>query len=332
MASRGLPLVFVGLAAAERPSDFSTCGGLEDDIANTACPSETATCCVQNWMPSKGKYGCCPYAKATCCSNGYTCCPEGTVCQDKGSGWGVTTTCVDAKGTATEPGMDGGGQQVCKSSGPLPFDTARKNVIILGDSVSIGYTPKVAALLDDVALVQHSPWGGDGGAEETKYGWLCLDFLLRAPDGTPQRPDVLYFNFGLHNLNENRLPGQSGPIEEYAPYLDKIAQQLAALDPKTKVVFGITTPEMCNAASDDVVVNNNKDAVDIMAKYNIPTVDMHAPIIEECGPAPNKTCLGINNCFCPHCSGDGYQWISERTIAPAIRQALQLEVREPITV
>ena len=39
-------------------------------------------------------------------------------------------------------------------------------------------------------------------------------FLLAAPDGTPQRPDVLFFNFGLHNINNKTLPGGpawSGP-------------------------------------------------------------------------------------------------------------------------
>jgi len=282
-------------------------------------------------MPSQGKFGCCPYAKATCCSNGYTCCPEGTVCQDSGSGWSTTTTCVDTKGTAAEPGADGGGQQVCKTGGNLQFATDKKNVIILGDSVSIGYTPKVANLISDVALVQHSPWGGDGGAEETKYGWLCLDFLLRAPDGTPQRPDVLFFNFGLHNLDERRIPGQAGPIEEYAPFLEKIAEQLAALRPTTKVIFGITTPEMCNKASDDVVVSNNKAAVDIMAKYDIPTVDLHAAIVGECGPAPNATCFGVKNCYCPHCSDVGYEWLAEHTLAPAIRAALK-DGQQQVTV
>ena len=69
--------------------------------------------------------------------------------------------------------------------------------------------------------VQHSPWGGDGGAEETHYGWECLEYLLSAPDGTPQRPDVLWWNFGLHNLNNKTVPGQSGPIAEYAPYVER---------------------------------------------------------------------------------------------------------------
>ena len=40
-------------------------------------------------------------------------------------------------------------------------------VLILGDSVSIGYTPYVAEVMAAEALVQHTPWGGDGGAEET---------------------------------------------------------------------------------------------------------------------------------------------------------------------
>eukprot|EP01050_Picozoa_sp_SAG11_P052074 SAG11_NODE_29968_length_305_cov_1.000000_1_plen_55_part_10 len=49
----------------------------------------------------------------------------------------------------------------------------------MADSVSLGYTPTLTALLAEVALVQHAPWGGDGGAEETAYGAQCLDYWLR---------------------------------------------------------------------------------------------------------------------------------------------------------
>ena len=66
----------------------------------------------------------------------------------------------------------------------------------------------MADILAPVAFVQHTPWGGDGGAEETAYGDQCLDYLLRAPDGTPLKPDVLYFNFGLHNTGNTTVPGQ----------------------------------------------------------------------------------------------------------------------------
>ena len=44
-------------------------------------------------------------------------------------------------------------------------------------------------------MTQHSPWGGDGGAEESKYGFQCIDYLLSSPDGTLLHPDVIMFNW-----------------------------------------------------------------------------------------------------------------------------------------
>ena len=32
-----------------------------------------------------------------------------------------------------------------------------------------------------------------------RYGAACIDNLIRAPDGTALSPDVLMFNWGLHN-------------------------------------------------------------------------------------------------------------------------------------
>ena len=59
------------------------------------------------------------------------------------------------------------GDSVCKTGPPLPMSTSLKNILVIGDSVSDGYTPFVSARMAEVALVQHSPWGMvDGGAEE----------------------------------------------------------------------------------------------------------------------------------------------------------------------
>ena len=283
-------------------------------------------------MPSEGNWGCCPYARAVSCGD-YTCCPAGTTCKNDGSGWSVRSSCVDAQGKVALPGSQGGGQEVCKSGGPLPFSKEKPNVVILGDSVSIGYFPKVAALMTDVALVQHSPWGGDGGAEETHYGWSCLDFLLAAPDGTPQTPDVLYFNFGLHNLNNDTIPGQSGPISEYAPFLERITARLVEWAAKhgTKLLFGITTPEMCDGALDDVVRRNNLEAATIMRRHGVPTVDLHAAVVGQCGASPNLRCFNQSQCFCPHCpqdNGIGYQYLAKHVLAPAISKLLRSQVEE----
>lgn len=44
--------------------------------------------------------------------------------------------------------------KVCKTGPPIPYSTTLKNVLIVGDSVSIGYTPFVAELLAAEASVQ----------------------------------------------------------------------------------------------------------------------------------------------------------------------------------
>ena len=303
---------------------------------------------------SDGMFGCCPYPNAVCCSDGYTCCPSGTTCQlERGAGsWAVVNKCVatDSSRTATASGVSEGfdqppppppsdpdaglSAQVCKTGGPIPFSTTKKNVIIMGDSVSIGYAPFVQKALEDVAFVQHSPWGGDGGAEETEYGWRCIEYLLRAPDGTLQQPDVLYFNWGLHNLaivpnstlpGNVIVPGQSGPASAYAPYLLKIANRLKNVGGSTKLIFGITSPMLNSAVTDAVVQKLNVQAASLMASLNIETVDMHKAITDKCGKAPQASCFNSTGCFSPHCpanGGVGYAWLANTTVAPAIRKLL----------
>ena len=95
--------------------------------------------------------------------------------------------------------------QVIKYARLVPLCTFKtlKNVIIMGDSVSIGYAPKVQNALSDIALVQHSPWGGDGGAEETQYGFRCIEFLLRSPSGIKQ-VQTFFFSIGACTTSQTQ--------------------------------------------------------------------------------------------------------------------------------
>jgi hypothetical protein len=88
------------------------------------------------------------------------------------------------------------------------------------------------------AFVQHSPWDtGDGGAEETAYGVQCLDYFLRDPNGTRLKPDVIMFNWGLHDTGKigTATPGQGGAWNVYAAQLTNITVQLQAKEPQAKV-------------------------------------------------------------------------------------------------
>ena len=225
------------------------------------------------------------------------------------------------------------GDSVCKTGPPLPMSVSLKNVLIVGDSVSDGYTPFVSAQLAQVALVQHSPWGMvDGGAEETLYGARCIENLLRAPDGTPLSPQVLMFNWGLHNsLGGNCtppcVPGQLGPPAEYAPNLELIVQYIKSAPAlaQTKLLFAITSPDLCNEAIDTLQVGLNKQAAAIMQKHGIPIVDLYAAITQKCGPVPQAECFDSRGCFCPHCPanhGLGYLWLANSTIVPAITRLM----------
>ena len=60
--------------------------------------------------------------------------------------------------------------------------------------------------------------------------------------------------------------GQSGPPAEYAPYLKQIVARLLKLTPKTKLLFAITSPDLCNKPIDDIQVALNAQAVAIMAE------------------------------------------------------------------
>lgn len=139
-------------------------------------------------------------------------------------------------------------------------------------------------------------------------------------------------DWGLHNsLGGNCtapcVPGQSGPPAEYAPYLKKIVAYLQSAPAlkNTKLLFAITSPDLCNAALDAIQVGLNKQAAAIMAEAGIPTVDLYKAITGKCGPVPQAECFGSKGCYCPHCpanGGLGYSWLANNTIVPAINKLL----------
>lgn len=215
---------------------------------------------------------------------------------------------------------------VCKPGPALPYSKTLKNVLVIGDSLSIGYTPLVAANLSDIALVQHAPWDvSDGGAEETQYGERCLEFFLASPSGMAISPDLITFNWGMHDgpLGNSTNPGQNLPPTNYAVQLESIVQSLVAFSSKTgaKLLYIKTTAYMCSEASDGCVMNLNNQADAIMVKYGIPTVNPHDAILGWCGPVPNSACFGQNQCFCPHCPGVGYEHLTA-LLAPVMRAML----------
>lgn len=170
------------------------CAGQPSDaFAQVRCPANAT--CSPNKFSDGGGVGCCPWPNAVSCPSGFACCPSGSTCNlISGSGYGSVYSC-DAPSVPSVVS-----KCPCKPGAPLAPSTTLKNVLIIGDSLSIGYTPSVAHDLADIAKVQHAPWDTqDGGAEEAAYMGQCLDYWLAHPSGIPFVPDLIWFNSGMHN-------------------------------------------------------------------------------------------------------------------------------------
>lgn len=124
-------------------------------------------------------------------------------------------------------------------------------VLVLGDSISIGYTPFLSEQLASVARVVR-PTTAAGAPENcsgTQNGVLKVDRWL-AQHGTP---DVITFNFGLHDLKREsrdesgRVVASNNPLDPpqsdpaaYRENLTKIVERLEATG--AKLFFVTTTP------------------------------------------------------------------------------------------
>ena len=128
-------------------------------------------------------------------------------------------------------------------------DDRKPSVLILGDSISIGYTPAVREKLKDQAVVVR-PMRDAQHAENcagTNNGVRHIDRWLKLGDG---RWDVIHFNFGLHDLkrvhpetgqnsNDPDDPHQAPP-ERYEKQLTEIVQKLKKTG--ATLIFATTTP------------------------------------------------------------------------------------------
>jgi lysophospholipase L1-like esterase len=124
--------------------------------------------------------------------------------------------------------------------GDAPGGKRLPRVLILGDSISMGYTPHVRELLAGKAEVQRP----DENCESTSRGLERLDAWLG--DGPW---DVIHFNFGLHDLKYVDERGQptevakgkvNVPIEQYGNQLQQVVQRLRQTG--AQLIWCSTTP------------------------------------------------------------------------------------------
>ena len=93
---------------------------------------------------------------------------------------------------------------------PVEDDPALPRVLLIGDSISIGYSTPVRKFLAGKANVHRVP--GNGGPSSN--GVFMIDSWLG-----DKRWDVIHFNFGLHDLKRLSDGKQQVSPEAYERYL-----------------------------------------------------------------------------------------------------------------
>lgn len=112
-----------------------------------------------------------------------------------------------------------------------PAQSPLPRVVLIGDSIRLGYGPLVTKLLANKVEVLNSNWAGD-----SKSLLAQLEELVLKP-----APTLIHFNVGLHDLRLLRkTKTYQIPLAEYEKNLEAITVKLLAS--KATVLFATTTP------------------------------------------------------------------------------------------
>ncbi|MGP1993177.1 SGNH/GDSL hydrolase family protein [Zobellia laminariae] len=186
----------------------------------------------------------------------------------------------------------------------------RPNVLIIGDSISIGYTPFVKLALEDRANVVHN----EGNAQHTGTGLEKLDEYLG-----DTKWDIIHFNWGLWDLcyrhpdskkvgNRDKIKGTvTYTPEEYRANLETLVIRLQKTG--AKLIFTTTSyvPEGEAGRFANAEKIYNREALAVMKKYGI-TVNPLGKISKK---VHKKHAAGPGNV---HYTKEGYELLSKSVV------------------
>ncbi len=200
------------------------------------------------------------------------------------------------------------------SSSVVPIDDqpGLPRVLLVGDSVSMGYTIPTRELLAGQANVHRVP----ANAGATKIGLAKLEGWLESG-----KWDVIHFNFGLHDAKQLPEGTNHASLDQYRQNLESIVAILESTG--AKLIWGTTTPVPKGGYLTPIrrfggIDQYNAVARDVMTAHHIAINDLNAAI------APHFTRLGRDNDV--HFSEAGYDFLAKH-VAGAIEEALSTDGR-----
>jgi lysophospholipase L1-like esterase len=189
---------------------------------------------------------------------------------------------------------------------PLP------KVVLVGDSIRIGYAPLVAKRLEGKAIVVSAKPNGEDSRNVLKN---LEEWVIK------EQPDVVHINAGLHDLKLKETTYQV-PLAEYERNLKTIVEHIQK-GTHAKIIFATSTPIIDNlhaqrkAGFDRVeadVQRYNTAAVAVMKQAGVPIDDLHK-LVEDGG---KEKLIGPDG---THYTPAGYEMLAE-AVTVSIRRSL----------
>lgn len=156
-------------------------------------------------------------------------------------------------------------------------------VLLIGDSISMGYTAHVKRILQGKAEVVHHK----GNAGPTIRGVKHIDEWLGMSDW-----DIIHFNFGLWDIYGWEYAEEDRQPKEYEKRLDFLVKRLKQTD--ASLIWGTTTPVCPEAEStmrkrfnSEVVISSDTEkqyleaAARVMKKHSVVVNDLHASMAKD---------------------------------------------------
>ncbi|MDX2035637.1 MAG: GDSL-type esterase/lipase family protein [Isosphaeraceae bacterium] len=162
-------------------------------------------------------------------------------------------------------------------------DIPPPRVLLLGDSIRLGYEPEAAELLKGRAkILAPKSNGGDSANILAKIDEWIDEF----------DPEIIHWNCGLHDLKKSKSDGtHQVSLDRYESNLRAIVDKIRR-HPRIDLVFASTTPiidarHAARKATFDRfeadVVRYNDRAISVMTELGIPVHDLHRVVEKEGG-------------------------------------------------
>ncbi len=178
-------------------------------------------------------------------------------------------------------------------------------VLLIGDSISIGYTLDTRKLLEGKANLHRIPVNGG----PTTRGLESIDSWLG--DGPWA---VIHFNWGLHDLKFMENGKHQAPLAEYETNLRRLVARLKKTG--ARLIWASTTPvpntKVSPPRKDSDVLAYNAAARGIMVEYDIAINDLYQAALPQLAEIQRPANV--------HFTNEGYQRLAEQASAAVLKE------------